>query len=135
MDEGQLRKACLEEETPRERRAHSHVERWSRIRTGGERTTDQEWGGGRGERRKRYTGIGGRAVPRNGARFQRRGIWRVSVNHPESVGIQRAVEGLREGNGVKAAEKDVLAGQGERREDTCLKERGHRKVTDGLASS
>lgn len=54
------------------------------------------------------------------------------MNHPESVGIQRAVEGLREGNGVKAAEKDVLAGQGE---DTCLKERGHRKVTDGLASS
>lgn len=136
MDEGQLRKACLEEETPRERRAHSHVERDGAESEQEERGRQtKSGGGGRGERRKRYTGIGGRAVPRNGARFQRRGIWRVSVNHPESVGIQRAVEGLREGNGVKAAEKDVLAGQGERREDTCLKERGHRKVTDGLASS
>lgn len=55
MDEGQLRKACLEEETPRERRAHSHVERWSRIRTGGERTTDQEWGGGEGEKEGKGT--------------------------------------------------------------------------------
>lgn len=77
-------------------------------------------------------------VTRNGAHFQRHGIWRVSINHQESVGIQKTVTCLLEGDVIKAAEKDdphAIVGQGDRRDNKCLKEHEHFKVINGLISS
>lgn len=60
------------------------------------------------------------------------------MNHQGSVGIQTTVTCLLESDMIKAAEEDdphAIEGQGERRDNACLKEHEHFKVTNGLRPS